>query len=227
MNKQVNKERGRPSDYTDLQLKEIALEVKNKYKGQKITYSLLEKETNIGRNTWSRRIANTIDELNKPVIRSLGLSDNDEIYFPNIEQLFDICGNNKNKLLSELYSVETTFYDLYNLAKSSKDELDKLKDIRSELINKQDEIEQLKKQVAHYQKLYNDLVLSSAIPHLREEKKLKHNIIEFDGNNKLHTNLENVKEHFPKIKEENNTDYNMIKQTENLSKLNKKFDKIF
>lgn len=53
--------KGRPSNYSNAQLKEMALPIKNKFKGQKLTYLLLEKETEIGRNTWSRRIPETID----------------------------------------------------------------------------------------------------------------------------------------------------------------------
>ncbi|MDG0875562.1 hypothetical protein L3476_05070 [Paenibacillus thiaminolyticus] len=96
--------KGRPSNYTDEQLKEMALDIKKKYKGQKLTYLLLEKETGIGRNTWSRRIPETIEKLNNPVPRSIGISERDDVYFPNIEQIFDLYKNDKNKIISEFYS---------------------------------------------------------------------------------------------------------------------------
>ncbi|USK72835.1 hypothetical protein [Peribacillus frigoritolerans] len=43
--------KGRPSNYSDEQLKEMLLEIKNKFNGQKLTYLFLEKDTGIGRNT--------------------------------------------------------------------------------------------------------------------------------------------------------------------------------
>jgi len=52
----IKKEPGRPESYTDSELKELAVKIKYKFKGKKITFSLLEQETDIGRNTWSRRL---------------------------------------------------------------------------------------------------------------------------------------------------------------------------
>lgn len=123
--------KGRPSNYSDEQLKEMALEIKNKFKGQKLTYLFLEKETRIGRNTWCRRIPETI-ELNKPVSRSIGISESDDAYFPNIEQIFEIYKNDKNKIINELYFIETVYFELYNESKNLKEELNRRKDDSAE-----------------------------------------------------------------------------------------------
>lgn len=53
---------GRPETHTDAELRELAVNIKYKCKGKKITPTLLEKETGIGRNTWSRRIKSFIEE---------------------------------------------------------------------------------------------------------------------------------------------------------------------
>ena len=53
----------------------------------KITPSLLDQETDIGRNTWSRRLKDFLQELNDPILRSIPLNDSDEIFLPNIEMI--------------------------------------------------------------------------------------------------------------------------------------------
>jgi hypothetical protein len=62
----------------------MAVQIKNKFKGQKLTYLFLEKETGIGRNTYD-----------------------------------------KNKIINELHFIEETFIELYNEAKSLKEELNR------------------------------------------------------------------------------------------------------
>ncbi|WP_242491230.1 hypothetical protein [Bacillus cereus] len=91
---------GRPRIFTDQELKELALEVKNRLGHVYLTYSLLEKETSIGRNTWKRRLEKTIAELNKPIYRTIGVNEDDEVYFPNIEQIFEIYKGNTPSLSS-------------------------------------------------------------------------------------------------------------------------------
>lgn len=158
--------KGRPSNYSDEQLKEMASQIKKKFKGQKLTYLFLENETGIGRNTWSRRISETIDELNKPISRTIGLTESDDVYFPNIEQIFEVYKNDKNKIINELHFIEATFIELYNEAKNLKEELNRRKDEGEELKLKNNEIRLLREQVKHYEQLYNQLMVSCAFPHL-------------------------------------------------------------
>lgn len=105
---------GRNKNKTDEDLKQIALDVKNKYNGRRLTYLFLESETGIGRQIWSRRMAETIKELNSPPPRQIELMDSDEVYFPNIQHLFDVYGNNPKKIIQELQCVQDTFYELYD-----------------------------------------------------------------------------------------------------------------
>ncbi|EFV74595.1 hypothetical protein MKY20_24755 [Cytobacillus sp. FSL W8-0315] len=216
--------KGRPSNYSDEQLKELALEIKNKFKGKKLTYLFLEKETGIGRNTWSRRISETIEELNKPIARSIGLSDSDDVYFPNIEQIFEIYKNDKNKIINELLFIETAFYDLYNEAINLKEELNRRKVHSEELRKKNDDIRLLREQVKHYEQLYNQLMVSSAFPHLQSQNQIKDNLIRFDKKNKKHLTLENLETLF---ETEEGLDYEGTDNNHNLSNMENRFSNIF
>lgn len=217
--KQVGK--GRPSNYSDEELKEIALAIKQKYKGQKLTFLFLEKETGIGRNTWSRRIPETIEELNNPVPRAIGISEKDDVYFPNIERIFDIYKNDKNKIINELYFIETAFYELYNEAKKLKEELDRRKNDPEELKMKNDEIRRLQEQVKHYEQLYNQQMVSSAFSHLQAENQVKGNLIQFDQKNRKHASLENLESFFE------SEESNPVEKNTSISKMENKYSNIF
>lgn len=213
--------KGRPSKYSDEQLKEIAIQIKNKFKGQKLNYLFLEKETGIGRNTWSRRIPETIDELNKPIQRSIGLTENDDVYFPNIEQIFEVYKNDKNKIINELLFIEETFIDLYNEAKSLKEELKRRKDESEELRLKNDEISLLRGQVKHYEQLYNQQMVSSAFPHLQSKNQPKDNLIMLDNKNRKHMTLENLDTLFE------TKETNQPKKNSKLTNMENRFSNIF
>ncbi|SFM48143.1 hypothetical protein SAMN03159341_1376 [Paenibacillus sp. 1_12] len=213
--------KGRPSNYTDEQLKELVLDIKKKYKGQKLTYLFLEKETGIGRNTWSRRIPETIDVLNNPVPRSIGVSESDDVYFPNIEQIFDLYKNDKNKIINELYFIETAFYELYNTVNNLKEELNRRKDDSAELKMKNDEIILLQEQVKHYEQLYNQQMVSSAFSHLQSQSQAKENLIQFNKNNRNHVSLENLESFF----ETNGS--NTSESNTSLTKMENRFGNIF
>lgn len=195
--KRTSKKRGVKSDYTDYELKEIALRVKNEIKGQKLTFLELEKRTGIGRNTWSRRIRETIEELNNPPSRTLGISDKDEVYFPNIQLLFQVHGNNKNKIIHELHQFERDFYELYKQAKQYRDELEKLKEYKEKLEEKDKLIREFKEKAAHYEQLYKNITVSSAFSHLRDELSISHNLIDFNKNSKLNLNIDDLQSFFP------------------------------
>lgn len=213
--------KGRPSSYSDEQLKEMALQIKSKFKGQKLTYLLLEKETGIGRNTWSRRIPETIDELNKPISRTIGLTESDDVYFPNIEQIFEVYKNDKNKIINELHFIEATFIELYNKAKNLKEELNRRKDESEELKLKNNEIRLLREQVKHYEQLYNQLMVSCAFPHLHSQNQPKDNLIRFDNKNRKHTTLENMEALFE------TEESNPAKKNSNFSNMENRFGNIF
>ncbi|VUG06220.1 hypothetical protein PPOLYM_02613 [Paenibacillus polymyxa] len=50
-----------------------------------------------------------IHDLNKRIPRTIGLTENDDVYFPNIEQIFEVYKNDKNRIFNELHFIEATF----------------------------------------------------------------------------------------------------------------------
>ncbi|MGR5959338.1 hypothetical protein ACT7DM_05930 [Bacillus cereus] len=89
--------RGKPQQWSDENLKNIALEVKYKQPNRKLTSLLLEKETGIGRNTWSRRMKEFINHLNSPV-HIPKLDESGIITIPSVEELFLKYGTNTTEL---------------------------------------------------------------------------------------------------------------------------------
>ncbi|MFS0559062.1 hypothetical protein [Brevibacillus sp. 179-C9.3 HS] len=176
------KKRGRPREIDDKKLKEIALKIKGKIKGQKLTFLLLEKETGIGRQTWSRRIADYIEEINRPINREFSESAGD-VYFPNIEDIMSRNHNNKSRIIEELYEFEIMFRNMHK-------ELSKLREIKKELSklttafeSQKDELLKERSKSLHYEGLYKKIMASSSYSHVREELGLKSNLIEFSGHN--------------------------------------------
>ncbi|WP_340015781.1 hypothetical protein [Paenibacillus sp. FSL K6-1318] len=213
--------KGRPSNYTDKQLKEIALDIKKKYKGKKLTYLLLEKETGIGRNTWSRRIPDTLETLNTPVRMPIGISERDDVYFPNIEQIFDFYKNDKNKIINEFYFIEKAFYELHSKVNNLEEELNRRKDYSAELKMKNDEVRLLRSQVRHYEQLYNQQMISSTFSHIQLPNQMKENLLQFDKNNKKHMSLENLESLFE------TEESDLSEKNSSLSKMEAKYRNIF
>lgn len=171
--------KGRPIAVDDQKLKEMAFQVKSKLKGQKVSFLLLEKETGIGRQTWKRRISNYIEELNKPIIQQENDLMNEDIFLPNIEEVFERNNNNKKKIIQELYSIEETLRAIYLENQELKKNTNRLSKLTA--LNEQQalKIDRLKSQVLHYENMYKSLAVSSAFPHLSADKDIKNNVLDF------------------------------------------------
>ncbi|MGC6588088.1 hypothetical protein ACPV3A_24460 [Paenibacillus sp. Dod16] len=219
-----SKKRGPKEKLSDQEMKELAMKIKTKFKHQQLTYSLLERETGIGRNTWMRRIKEYINDLNTPISRSIGLSEGDEVYFPNIEFLFEIYGQNKQKLINELHHFELMFQDLYKERHSLLEQLKKLEGATEKIEEYKRELSKLKQQVIHYKTMYEKVAVSSVEPHLREEYGLTNNVIEFSNRNQECLDLKNLKDHFPAL---NQIDYKQENRNNNMSKLQNQFPDLF
>lgn len=169
----VNTKRGKPQKWSDEDLKQIALEVKYKQPNRKLTSLLLENETGIGRNTWSRRMKEFINHLNSPV-HIPKLDESGIITIPSVEELFLKYGANTIELKNEIAKLLNIISDLYTDAK-------KLVTIEEDTQKMKLEIEQLKEQLSkvttqrtHYETLYNQIVAESYFPHLYgQSEKLK------------------------------------------------------
>ncbi|MDY8164887.1 MULTISPECIES: hypothetical protein [Bacillus cereus group] len=169
----VKTKRGKPQQWSDEDLKQIALEVKYKQPNRKLTSLLLEKETGIGRNTWSRRMKEFISHLNSPV-HIPKLDESGIIMIPSVEELFLKYGANTIELKNEIAKLLNIISDLYTDTK-------KLVTLEEATQKMKSEIEQLKEQLSkvtvqktHYETLYNQIVAESYFPHLYgQSEKLK------------------------------------------------------
>ncbi|WP_231691655.1 hypothetical protein [Bacillus cereus] len=166
----VNTKRGKPQKWSDEDLKQIALEVKYKQPNRKVTSLLLEKETGIGRNTWSRRMKEFINHLNSPIYIPK-LDESGIITIPSVEELFLKYGANTTELKNEIAKLLNIISDLYTDAK-------KLATLEETVPKMQLEIKQLKEQLSkvtvqktHYEILYNQIIAESYFPHLYGQSK--------------------------------------------------------
>lgn len=191
--------RGKPQQYTDEQLKNIAFEVKHKkVKDGKLTYNLLEKHTGISRNTFSRRIADYVKELNSPILRPLELTDRDTVYFPNIEYLFEKWRGNEPKLIEELHEVEMLFFDIYNELQEYKKKGENEEKTNETLTKLKEQVETYKNKAEFYENAYKKVVVSSTFGEKREEMNIANKIINFK-NNEEDTDLSNLNKKIEKV----------------------------
>jgi hypothetical protein len=227
--------RGKPKEWTDDQLKEMALEVKYKNQSKKLTPSFLEKETGVGRNTWGRRMKGFISELNQPIFPTLNMNDNSEVTLPSIDLIFKKYGKDKQALKNELLNLEVLIYDLFNELKQYKIKEEQFQNAIKEAQSLKDEISKQKKRVAHYKHLYNTIMVSSSVPHLQNDKNselyklgIKENLIDFSTHKEQSMDLNNLSSHFPDVSDETikeKEEYEKSKKREkNMKGLLNKFD---
>ncbi|WP_010676353.1 hypothetical protein [Bacillus timonensis] len=223
---QIGKKRGPKEKVSDAQMKELALQVKKKSKHQQLTYSMLEKETGIGRNTWKRRLEDFIQELNKPILRDFGYTDSDEIYFPNIESIFEAYGSNKQRIINELHHFELLFQELYEERNDLKEKLNTLESFKDKIEEYTKAIGDLQQEVKHYKTLYEQIMVSSVEPHLRNEFGLKDNLLDFNSHIEKNASLGNFQQQFPGIRE-NDRDKNETIRDKNMEELKNQFNNLF
>ncbi len=218
------KRRGPDEKLTDIQMKELAIKIKKKYKQKALTYLLLEKETGLSRNTWKRRLEDFIKELNNPILRNFENTESDEIYFPNIESIFEAYGNNKLKIINELHQFEMLFQEIYEERNKLKTELKKLEKNKEILENQTNKITSLQNEATHYKTLYEQIIVASVDVNSRNKLGLKDNLIDFNKDIQKNISLINFKEYFPEISDE---DELINKSQDDMSKLKSKFDNLF
>ncbi|MEK4107385.1 hypothetical protein NST28_25165 [Paenibacillus sp. FSL R10-2791] len=188
------------SNFTDDQLKDLADEIKAKYKGKELTPSLLERETGIGRMTWKRRIDDYLNALNKPLVRDMGENADETILFPSIETIFTRLGydvDNHVKLVNALHELELLIQDLHKEKQQYKEQSKKYEKIKDSFAEQNEKIQDLKSQKLYYETKYNQLVVSSLEPHLRKEHGISADIINFNENKKIYEKLDSLEGNFP------------------------------
>jgi len=233
LTKNINKGRGRPSEWTDDELMQLALNTKYKHHGKKITPSLLERETKVGRNTWSRRMRDFIDELNSPILTSVSADDSNDVILPSIELIFKKYGNDKIALKNELLEIEILLYDFYTELKEIKLKEEKFDKAFNEIESLKNQVRKQEKRAMHYEQLYNDVVVSSIYPHLREtegsrvhQHRIKEKLINMEDHKDKNVNLNDLSNHFPNIpeKETETASSEEKKKQNNMKKLLDEFD---
>ena len=235
MKKENKLKRGKPREWSDSELKELATKVKYKLHGKRLTPSILERETGIGRNTWSRRMSDFIEELNTPVVRSISLEGNNNIHLPNIDQIFEKHGSNNQALKNDLLQLELIVFDLYDELKKYKSKLEEFAKSKKEINEIKDELSKQKQRAEHYEQLYNSIMVSSVFPHLYNEKRSKinevginDNLINFSRNQKKNMDISDLESHFPDISENKISEKEKqeleSKRNNTLNKLMEQFD---
>jgi hypothetical protein len=204
MKSDENSKRGPKHKQSDRDLMEIALEIKNKIKNQVLTPSLLERETGIGRNTWNRRIKKYLDDINQPISRQLGLSDDDTIYFPNVEALFELYGNNKPRLISELHKFELLLQDIYKERTKYKKQAEGYFKYKSEVDNLHHQMNKLQDQLNFYKSEYEKMSTSSIDPELRKRYGYTENVLSFQEHSEKYLALDQLKSFFPESSSKEN-----------------------
>jgi regulator of replication initiation timing len=173
----VNPKRGKPQKWSDEDLKQFALEIKYKQPNRKLTSLLLEKETGIGRNTWSRRMKEFIDQLNSPV-HIPKLDESGIITIPSVEELFLKYGTNTIELKNEIAKLLNIISDLYTDAKQLQTLKEPTHKMQLEMDQLKEKLSKTTDQKVHLETLYNQIVAESYFPHLfgRSEKLKQANV---------------------------------------------------
>jgi len=222
--------RGRPTEWTDEELMQLALDTKYKHHGKKLTPSFLEQETKVGRNTWSRRMKSYIDELNEPVLSNVPIGDANETLLPSIDLIFKKYGNNELTLKNELLDLEILLYDIYKELQNYKEKEERYKSGLAEVQTLKEEVAKQRKRAEYYEQLYNNIVVSSVYPHLKGvqgsqiyQLNIKDNLIDMEKHKEKNLDLEKISSHFPDFLDEENEDKNQ-KRKKNIERLLKDFD---
>lgn len=126
----MNNKKGRPTEYSNEELKEILSQYAIQNTG-KVTYLGLEKETGIKRHVWSRRMKKEIDRLNMRV-SNINADNFEQINLPNVRDIVEKNWNNKENLIEDLLSLNNYINNLWDKAiqqEKSAIEIQKLNDL--------------------------------------------------------------------------------------------------
>ncbi|OMF77879.1 hypothetical protein [Paenibacillus peoriae] len=224
MTNKAQKSRGKPKQYTDEQLKQIALDVKYQLGGAKLTFSVLEKQTGISRNTFQRRINSYITELNTPIVRELEISDKDAVYFPNFEKIYEAFRLDPKRMLSEMRSLEITFYEVFEKLTEANKRIEKVETYKAQIETLQADLKKYKDQAHFYKNLYETTVVNSLYADKRKEMGLEKSIINFKEHVSKHSSLRNMDDMF---RESNVSDEDDLEVLNPMTKIKAKYPNLF
>lgn len=142
----------RKKQFTDENLKDILISFAQE-KREKITYSLLEKETGIGRQTWKRRMSNDIKVLNTKLYLS-NKSNNEKIILPNVADTVNKFYYSKEKLIENLLWYNDTIQSLYIKVEEISDLGILVDNLKNEVKDVNNKNILLKEELEYYKNLY-------------------------------------------------------------------------
>lgn len=143
---------GRPQIYSDYKLREVLMKMALENK-EKITPSVLEKETGIKRHVWLRRMKKEIDLVNKGVI----LVRNDtmkDLPLPNIVDIVEKYYDNKENLINELIWYNEKLNDAYTKVTENEALKLKISNIEHDLNIKNLRIKELENKCRYFEGQY-------------------------------------------------------------------------
>lgn len=165
----MNGKIGKPKKYSLDELRQLLLNYVSKYPNTTVTYSSLERETGISRNTWSRNLKNEISRINKPIPIATNYDSESSLPLPNIQEIIEKNYDNKEKLISTLSHLNQCVHSLYTLIRK-KEEIEyennllktELKQLKQSFNEKEMEISELKSQVSFYSQAYRNIVATAS-----------------------------------------------------------------
>lgn len=165
----MNGKIGKPKKYSLDELRQLLLNYVSKYPNTTVTYSSLERETGISRNTWSRNLKNEISRINKPIPIATNYDSESALPLPNIQEIIEKNYDNKEKLISTLSHLNQCVHSLYTLIRK-KEEIEyennllktELKQLKQSFNEKEMEISELKSQVSFYSQAYRNIVATAS-----------------------------------------------------------------
>lgn len=181
--------KGRPQKFSDNELRTILLQYASSY-GGRITCLGLEKETGIKRHVWSRRMSSDIKKINEPLLSSTEHSN--KLPLPNIELIVEQYFNDKKGLVYSLTHVNEVIQSLYDQSLTLQQ---KNTTLEHELEQQKLEIKKLKLTIGEYE----EIIAGSAYGVVRQEKKIKKNLVSIDSQNQNAATSLDFKKMFPNI----------------------------
>lgn len=175
---------GRPLTISNKELLKLLLDFRKKYGKQKITYSLLEKETNIPRHIWRDRkdIKEKIEKFNSI---DLGLNSVELLQYnlellPNWENIIEENFDNKFALTKAANEYDDFVKELYKrVVENSKAKLT-IKELEKELEKKNNDIQELEFLMNDYRNKYLSTIVDSESEGKRNEKGIIKNFLTYD-----------------------------------------------
>lgn len=162
----------RPQKYTDNYLKERIIEIKVQYNYQKVTPTILHKETGIERTVWIKRMKEFLDEINEPTAL-VEKFDSSFTSLPNLGEVVMENIDNKKELLDALSTYTLLMQRFWHKASMCENAEKRIEELETELHEANKANERLKKENEHYQKKFQDALASSTNATQRTEQGLK------------------------------------------------------